>query len=103
MKTELKKIKALIDSQEELIDGSRVYADIDVWSEAKEAYESLVKESDSLPCVSDRSDWKIILHSPLKGGWMKFSAPKYDLIDGDGNVRYRGARGMCKWILENGH
>jgi hypothetical protein len=51
MKTELTKIKALIDSHEELIDGIRVYADIDVWSEAKEAYESLFKESDSLPCV----------------------------------------------------
>jgi hypothetical protein len=53
MKNELKKIKALIDSHEELIDGSIVYADIDIWSEAKKAYDSIVKESDSLPCVSD--------------------------------------------------
>jgi hypothetical protein len=58
MKTELTKIKALIDSHEDLIDGIRVYADIDIWSEAKKAYDSIVKESDSLPCVSGSSfDW----------------------------------------------
>ena len=50
----------------------------------------------------NRSNWKIKLHSPLKGGWMKFSAPKYELIDGDGKVIYRGAKGMCEWILEHG-
>lgn len=52
MKQELIKIKKLIDDIESLINGDKVYADLDIWSEAKEAYHNLVKESACLPCVS---------------------------------------------------
>ena len=48
---QLVKLKKLINDIESVMFGDKAYLYLDVLSEAKEAYQNLVKESDSLPCV----------------------------------------------------